>query len=233
MKDVHFVACSRGRKQDTDLYRSLSWLGIPYVYFFENNREGLADRYNAVLDEVGAADLILVFAHDDILMNDPAVGNKLNAAIERGHTVVGLAGSSSFRVSRGDAVTMWMQPPPENWSGLVRHRLPNAQMSFTRYGDVPKRCVVLDGLFLAVYPPRLGRVRFDRQFAFHFYDLDFCLAAHHSGLSLTTTDVGVIHHSGGAYGSQAFKEAQRRFRRKWGESTHSVAETPPALLREG
>jgi GT2 family glycosyltransferase len=231
MKDVLFVACTRGRKEDTDLYRSLSRLGVEAVRVFENNRDGLPARYNAVLDEVGPADRILAFVHDDVVIDDAATAAKLTTAVERGATVVGLAGSSAFRVSRSDPVTMWLQPPPENWSGAVRHRLPSGEIGLSRntwYGVTPKPCVVLDGLFLAVYPPRLGKVRFDRQFAFHFYDLDFCLAAHHAGLSLSTTDVGVIHLSGGAYGSQAFLEAQRRFRRKWGESVHAVAAPEPS-----
>jgi uncharacterized protein YchJ len=87
----------------------------------------------------------------------------------------------------------------------------------------------MDGLFLAVHPPSLNGVRFDEQFQFHFYDLDFCLAAAKAGVLLATTSVEVIHAagSGDGYGSPSFKEAQSRFCAKWGNVRIAVDEPAP------
>jgi len=108
----------------------------------------------------------------------------------------------------------------------------------TVYGPTPKRCVVLDGLFLAVDIGKIGQGRFDEQLAFHFYDLDFCLAAHRAGLILGTTNVYVTHRSGGNLSSPAFKAAQTAFRAKWKAGEYRIdAPQPllqghPPLLRE-
>jgi hypothetical protein len=219
VRDLAFVCCTRGRKEATDLHRSLTALGTGGVTFVENNRVGLSARYNAVLDANRDADRILVFVHDDVVLDDPAAREKLNAAVDGGAAVVGLAGTAAFRISRLDPVTMWLQrrPPHPDLSGRVRHRFPDGRVGMSVYGPVGNRCVVMDGLFLAVHPRRLGAVRFDEQFAFHFYDLDFCLAVNQAGLVLATAGIGAIHASGGNYGSEAFLDAQSRFRDKWGE----------------
>jgi hypothetical protein len=229
MKELLLVSCTRGAKEDTALHRSLGVLGPVDVRFFEHNREGLSARYNAVLDAERDADRIVVFVHDDVTLDDPAMRAKLNAALARGYAVSGLAGQSTFTIDHTNPIIMWMQRPYRTLSGKVRHRLADGSIVVSDYGPVPRRCVVMDGLFLAVHPPGLRGVRFDEQFAFHFYDLDFCLAAAKAGVVLGTTDVGVIHAagSGDGYGSPLFKEAQAKFCAKWGDVRIAIDEPVP------
>src|SRR6266851_3268613 len=56
------------------------------------------------------------------------------------------------------------------------------------FGETPVPCGLLDGLFLAVNTEHVLRsgARFDSQFMFHFYDLDFCRTSRQKGLSLGT-----------------------------------------------
>lgn len=216
MKDLYFVSCTTGRKEETVLYPSLVKLGTDRFQFFEENRAGLATCYNRVLDERSGRDEIVVFVHDDVTIGDLFIREKLNAAVGAlGFAIVGLAGTSSFHLLLDQRVTKWLQPPREALTGAVEHALPGNANCWSMYGPTPRRCVVLDGLFLAVDRARLGPVRFDEQFAFHFYDLDFCLTAHRAGLLLGTTNVYVNHQSHGSYNSPAFFATQDKFRAKW------------------
>ena len=223
MNEPLFVCCTRGSKEDTDLYRSLRKLGADRSVFFEHNRNGLPSCYNSVLDEKFGRDEVVVFVHDDVTIGDLFVREKLaNAFEELGYGIAGLAGTSDFKITANLEVISWLQPPPEARSGAVEHQLAGMPAVMDVYGPTPKRCVVLDGLLLAVDLRKAGFLRFDEQFAFHFYDLDFCLAAHRAGLTLGTVNVYVTHKSDGGYLSDAFKQAQTVFRAKWKAGQYRV-----------
>ena len=215
MKKLSVVSCTRGRKEETDLYHSLRKLGTSCFVFIENNRNGLSTCYNRILDERAGRDEIVIFVHDDVTIGDLFLQEKITTAFdERNYAIAGLAGTSDFKIPPDLGTIFWLQPPAEAWSGAVEHHIGGSTI-MTVYGPTPKRCVVLDGLFLAVDIGKIGQVRFDEQLAFHFYDLDFCLAAHRAGLILGTTNVYVTHRSGGNLSSPAFKAAQTAFRAKW------------------
>ncbi len=222
MRDLLFVSCTRGRAEETDLFHSLQKLGIEDSCFFENNQKSLPGCYNAVLDDCAGTDVIIVFAHDDVRIGDVFLREKLADAFgKQGYAIAGLAGSSQFNTNPDDPLTKWCQPPDSAWSGAVEHDLPGGLKYMTSYGPTPRRCVVLDGLFLAVDNTQIGTLRFDEQFAFDFYDVDFCLRAHCTGLALGTTDIYVNHRSAGI-ASASYHQAQQKFRAKWGSQHYEV-----------
>jgi GT2 family glycosyltransferase len=219
VKEVFFVSCTRGRKEETALYRSLQKLGTDRYRFFEDNRDGLPARYNLVLDERKAHNEIVVCVHDDVVIGDLFIVEKLNDAVGRlGCAVVGVAGSPNFAIDLSAPVTMWMYPPMDELSGAVEYAMPDKTSVWNVFGPTPRPCVVLDGMFLALASSKIGNLRFDEQFTFHFYDLDFCLAAHAAGLVLGTTNIYTSHSSPGGYSGQQFLEAQAKFRAKWSKS---------------
>jgi GT2 family glycosyltransferase len=221
-RDLLFVSCTRGRAEDTDLFRSLQKLGIEDAWFFEGNENGLPACYNTVLDECAGTDVIVVFAHDDVTIGDAFLREKLAAAFERqGYAIAGVAGSSQFNTNPDDPLTKWCQPPDSTWSGAVEHDLPGGLKYMTSYGPTPCRCVVLDGLFLAVDNKQIGALRFDEQFAFDFYDVDFCLQAHCAGLALGTIGIYANHRSAGI-AAASYHEAQQLFRTKSGNQHYKV-----------
>ena len=216
MKSLSFVSCTMGRKEDTVLFRSLTKLGTENYRFYEQNRTGLSTCYNQILSERAGRNEIVVFLHDDVTVGDLFIHEKLHdATTSLGFAIVGLAGTSSFNLQLDKPVTMWLQPPQQNLSGAVEHSAGGGACQMSAYGPTPRRCVVMDGLFLAVDLSQIGGVRFDEQFEFHFYDLDFCLTAHRAGLVLGTTNVYVNHQSGGSYNTPAFQATQEKFRAKW------------------
>jgi hypothetical protein len=216
VRELFIVSCTRGRKEETDLYRSLRKLGTDRFLFMENNRKGLSTCYNCILDERASRDEIVIFVHDDVTIGDLFLREKMTEAFdEHDYAIAGLAGTSDFNIHPNLGAISWLQPPPEACSGAVEHHMPGNSAMMNVYGPTPRRCVVLDGLFLAIDPRKIGHIRFEEQLAFHFYDLDFCLTAHQAGLILGTVNVYVTHRSGGSYSSQAFREAQTAFRAKW------------------
>jgi GT2 family glycosyltransferase len=225
VRDVIVFSCTRGRKESTALYKSLVRHGIDCWEFAENNTLGLPVRYNRFLDERAGKDAIAVLAHDDLSIEDVFVRDKLCAGAES-FAVQGLAGAVSLDLEQLAPQTMWTRAPREHLSGAVEHSLPNGMSFWSSYGPVPRRCVVLDGVLLAIDLARIGNVRFDERFSFHFYDLDFCLAAQQSSLAIGTVNVHAHHHSAGDFTSSGFFEAQTRFREKWCPLLGSVVALP-------
>jgi Glycosyltransferase like family len=223
LRDLLFVSCTRGRAEQTDLFRSLQRLGVEDSFFFESNESGLPACYNTVLNDYAGRDVIIVFAHDDVTIGDIFLHEKLTYAFEgRGYAIAGVAGSSQFNTSPDDPKTKWCQQPDSAWSGAVEHALQGGMKYMTSYGPTPRRCVVLDGLFMAVDTKQIGNLRFDEQFAFDFYDVDFCLSAHCAGLALGTIGI-YVHHRSAGIASAAFYQAQQKFRAKWGDQHYEVA----------
>lgn len=219
-RELAFCSCTRGAKEGTDLFLSLEALGLSAcAEFVEWNERGLATRYNAFLDAHAGRDAIVVFAHDDVAIEDPFVREKLVRGACR-FAVQGLAGASSFNLQLGSPQTIWLRAPAEALSGAVEHVLSATETFWSSYGPVPRRCVVLDGLFLAVDLLKVGSVRFDETFDFDFYDLDFCLAAHEAGLALGTVNVHARHRSGGSFSGARYQERQESFRAKWLGRSH-------------
>jgi GT2 family glycosyltransferase len=87
----------------------------------------------------------------------------------------------------------------------------------SNFGPTGRRVRLLDGLLLAAHSKTLNdhQLRFDEQFSFHFYDMDFCRQAEVLGLTMGTFAMSVVHESGGNFKSDAWSDAYRRYIAKW------------------
>jgi GT2 family glycosyltransferase len=107
----------------------------------------------------------------------------------------------------------------ENFSGVVGHGegLPQLRQ-LSIYGPPGLPVKLLDGLFLAVRSSMLSKheLRFDPQFDFHFYDMDFCRQAEMRGLRMGTCPISVVHRSAGQLGTPAWSAGYARYLRKYG-----------------
>jgi len=77
----------------------------------------------------------------------------------------------------------------------------------------------MDGVFLAARVSSLldRNVRFDEQFPFHFYDVDFCRTATAAGLKLGTWPIAISHASSGIFGSPEWHKYKFMYFQKWPE----------------
>jgi GT2 family glycosyltransferase len=76
---------------------------------------------------------------------------------------------------------------------------------------------LLDGVMLACRSEDLFNhdLRFDEQFDFHFYDLDFCRQAELRGLRMGTWRISVVHEGVGDMRTASWKNGYRKYLDKW------------------
>ena len=184
---------------------------------FENSR-GLSDVYNGAIEAADASEY-LVFVHDDVWIEDFYFADRVIEGL-RHFDVVGVAGTTT----RYPGQTAWWfvngKPDARRFlSGGIGHG--NAPMSkVTFYGLLPARCELMDGVLLATKRDTLrsSAVRFDSQFTFHFYDIDFCRSARAAGLGLGTWPISMTHRSkGDITAPDLWDAASRAYLAKWGD----------------
>jgi GT2 family glycosyltransferase len=216
---LKFVYCSKSKDEmETKTGQSLARLskvvdGFSTQIFLDNSR-GLSECYNEAIEETLNEEPIdaIVFLHDDIEINDMYLADKLQEGFEN-FDILGLAGCCGRWELKSPVV--WNNSDPKAWSGAVAHHQKGLTW-MTPFGAVPHACVLLDGLFLAVKGSELENLRFDPQFDFHHYDLDFCLTAKQAGLKLGTTPIWVTHQSIGDWRSDPnWRVNELKFIRKW------------------
>lgn len=214
--DIYFVTATKkshdefwGTSNLAKFLRKAKLADQTYVAY--NNGIGLPDIYNHGI--LNSPSDYVVCVHDDVVIEDIFWAEKLEEGFEK-FDILGLAGASNVTIK---SPAMWhLMSERNSWSGAVNHEVPNqpGKVFATNFGVAPQRCLIMDGLFLAVNRPRLldKGVMFNPKFKFHHYDIDFCLQANAAGLSMTTIPLHVTHASGGeSAGSEAWKESEKLF----------------------
>jgi protein O-GlcNAc transferase len=203
-----FLGCSltRLRKMGIDLDLRIVFRNPPTI--------GLSDLYNRAIEQ-DRSDRPMLLVHDDVSIEDIFVDEKISLAL-REFDVIGTAGGDPPVRSPG-----WYNPQ-WNPSGSVGHADRNQLDSVLRpqltyYGQSPRVCNVIDGHFMALIPATIARsvARFDPQFTYNHYDLDFCRSARRAGLRVGTWPIWVVHGSGGGYQTKAWSESAQRYGAKY------------------
>lgn len=228
MKHLHIVSASAKsvsdfkdtlhskfvEKNETDIHDT--WISTTEIC---NNSESLASVYNEQIIDSFNKKRILVFVHDDVIIEDLYLHEKLNEAMER-FDIVGLAGIKAPITIKSPA--LWhLLGHPSQYSGSVAHFDKDGIKRFmTTYGPSPERVVLLDGLFIAINTERILEkgLLFDENnpAKFHYYDLNFCLQANKLGLKLGTWPIWVTHKSHGLeQPTEDWKKGQDYFLNKW------------------
>ncbi len=171
--------------------------------FITENEKGLPKVYNDhFTKKIANKHDIVIFCHDDLYIDDTKLRGKLYKSmfIDK-YDIVGLAGASTCTISP-ETPTLWhLMSDRSTWSGTVFHPHGNEtnQVMSTTYGPTPQRCLVLDGLFLAVNIKRARETgwRFNENFSFHHYDIAASLDANEKKMKLGTCMIHAIHDSPG------------------------------------
>jgi len=186
-----------------------------------NNTLGLSTVFNQAIEQADDR-AILVFVHDDVWIDEANFVDTLIAGLAH-FDVIGVAGNKRRLPNQPawlftDTALTW--DDDEYLSGKVWHG-PHAFGEDKFYGEVPAACELLDGVFLAVRKSVLNaaHVRFDPQFDFHLYDIDFCRSARVAGLSLGTWAIKLTHQSKGAFGSPHWAQKCQLYFNKWESNT--------------
>jgi len=198
-----------------------SFLEILELRLFTENSVGLPQLYNQAINEAKDNPAILVFIHDDVHLSDYFWSDHLINGL-REFQILGLAGNKR-RVPRQPAWAFiddkFTWDVRENLSGVVGHGMGFPCNNLSVFGAPRQEVKLLDGLLVAAYSHTLLNhgIFFDERFDFHFYDLDFCRQAESKGVTMGTYPISVVHESGGAFGTPAWRSAYEQYLQKWGE----------------
>ena len=217
MKKILVVTCSKTDGKQSQLVQSLSEMKDDVTLVINaNNTSGLSKAYNKQLtpDNLIKHDIVL-FIHDDVYIDDLKLKGKLYTAINQlKYDIIGLAGASKKKTRKP---CLWHRmSEPKDWSGAVSHPLDNhSRLAVTTFGPWPSRCLVLDGLFLAVNLRRVLEAgwKFNEAFKYHHYDIAACLDANKLKLTLGTYPIWVTHNSPGLrdINDKSFQQSQDIF----------------------
>lgn len=175
-----------------------------------NNKTGLSELYNQSLKDSSAD--IIIFMHDDYLLQDSMAFKKLIKAHEI-FDIVGLAGATTQDYSdiyTGDGreyPLVWhlRKQKPEDARGIVNHFIPHgfnnmsAHVNAAYFGPTPSEVLVIDGLFISVNKSKVDFELFDNEFSFHFYDMAMCVRAKQNNLKIGVWPIFGIHYGLGEF----------------------------------
>ena len=218
---ILFVSCTKEKRlEDTILGRDI----IAQRKFFDrdvevkmvfDNTSPLHTVYNRFFQEK-YRDYCVVFIHDDVELNIMATVYELHRSMVD-NDIVGVAGAT--KISNFAAPALWhLMAGSGNLSGAVAHGTDKSMNHafMTSFGVYPQRCLLLDGVFLAVKISSVLKsdARFDESnpAVAHFYDLDFCLSANDNKLKMTTWPIYITHRS---HGLESLDDSQWNAAQKW------------------
>jgi hypothetical protein len=183
-------------------------------FVFTDNQRGLSECYNEILNNSEHQDKVVLFVHDDVVLEDLFLYEKLTNSP---YSITGLAGAKTFD-KRANMLAWHLSAPKEDYVGEVTHVKSDSTVWTTVFGPTTSRALILDGLFLSCKISDLKQksLEFDDDFKFHFYDIAFCLKANEKKVSCGVLPIRAIHHGlGDSMLTPQWSEANIKFKEKY------------------
>ena len=177
---------------------------------------GLPFLYNQAAETAASEGRILITVHDDLAIVDLYFWEKIALALDE-FSVVGLCGCQT---PENEAHTAWFSSTaiPSGQIGTCLKDSEEAVLTcnLASFGQSPCKSVEMDGVFLAFDPAKVP-TRFDPDFRYHHYDVDFTLRAHRGGYRCGTWPIFTVHvsNSGDGYQSRSWRDSSEIFIEKW------------------
>ena len=191
---VSVVYCTRESKPEHSEHL-MKMFGYPKVEILEyvNKGEGLTKYYQKGLDESKYD--IVVFLHDDILLETKQVAKKLTKLYEKNpeYGILGVAGTKYL-----SETGRWWEKRDRMY-GRVYHTHEGKKWLSSYSDDLGNRleeAITVDGVFFSVHKKRLKKGFNKDVKGFHFYDIDFCFSNYLEGVKVGVhTNIKVNHMS--------------------------------------
>lgn len=160
------------------------------------NGKTISEAYNEILKEARYETVLLI--HDDVEIIGSADGMFVEDVIAKlffENKEYGIIGLAPRGILERDIIQR--TTAPEYFFQEVDYAA-GTLMSY-EYGEIEpysfklKEDAMVDGMFLAVRRDRIKK-SFDEKFAFHFYDIDFCLANYLEGVKVGVTKAVYVRH---------------------------------------
>jgi len=215
MSSKVLIASATSKKDETEthLFKSLEdHVEDIDLIIKTDNKKGLCQVYNEILDAEGDKYDAIIFCHDDVTIDSNNFVDRTLTGLQT-YDVVGVAGGS--KIKKNTPILWHLMTDKMTHSGIVFHpHHEYKEFCFpTTFGPRPKEVAVLDGVYLSVKPKTLfeKEIKFDENIkGFHHYDIKFSIDCKLAGLSLGTLDINIIHQSPGldVY-DDAFKDSEK------------------------
>jgi len=212
---ISVVYCTREHNpQHIEHLKKSSGLKDIEVIEYINHGEPLTKFYNKGLSE--SKNNILVFCHDDIILNTNNWGKKLlNHFNNSDYGILGVAGTTDL----SDSGRWW--DDNTKMLGQVRHQHEGRSWDSiycSNFGEKILQSVIVDGLFFVVNKERL-KSNFDDLFkGFHFYEIDFCFNNHLNNVKVgVMSNIRITHKSIGMT-NQEWEDNRKQFVEKYKEN---------------
>jgi hypothetical protein len=195
LNNYHFVVATQNNQENFTKNSPICLFldkteNMPNSTILYENKTGLTKLYNSFITQENA-DKKIIFIHDDVLIEDVFLFEKLDVAFEK-YDIVGLAGTKKCDVTKPPA---WhLMSERQDHVGEVAHSKDKVYWT-TVFGPTDSRALIIDGLFMAVSVKKLleTNTRFDENFDFHHYDITFCLNANKNKLKIGVYPIKVTH----------------------------------------
>jgi hypothetical protein len=189
------------------------------VRLFEENSIGLSELYNLVIEEAKESPSLLIFMHDDVLINDFFWTQRIYDGLKN-FDIVGVVGNTRRSNGQPGWIMTNLNGTLDDFkylSGAIGQGSKFPPEKLDVFGPSGLECKLMDGVFLAAYSETLhaSGLRFDPAYKFHFYDIDFCRSAEMLNLKMGTIPLSIVHASYGGL-DQAWLDAYQRYLKKWG-----------------
>jgi hypothetical protein len=175
------------------------------------NKTSLTKIYNSFITKENQ-DKKIIFVHDDVLIEDVFLFEKLDVAFEK-YDIVGLAGAKKCDITKPPA---WhLMSERQDHVGEVAHSKDKVYWT-TVFGPTDSRALIIDGLFIAVSVKKLleTNTRFDENFDFHHYDITFCLNANKNKLKIGVYPIKVTHFGlGDSMNTEEWMQSSLKFQK--------------------
>lgn len=189
------------------------------IVTYLNNTTGLSELYNKTLNEYRNSDYsYIVFLHNDLIFSN--LKQFLIEIISENKPIMGLAGCTDAP-RYGISPMAWNTIGANKQAGEVWHKI-NKDMPIVknRYSGIPKAypVITIDGLCIILNSEAIAneQLKFDSNFTFDFYDMDFCFTAATLGIKCAIINAPVIHYSvGNGILNDRYKHLEAIFRKKW------------------
>ena len=212
------IICSITKKKDardTILFKSLQKIKIEFYIETNNTTKGLSKFYNECMELYSHKDAI-IFIHDDVDIINCDLDYQLTEAFKQ-YDVVGVAGCVNPKIIEKN-LWHWMASDIKNCRGIAGHPYDEKSFHVTAFGPTPSRVAIVDGVFIAINPKKINGsgTKFDEQFTFHHYDIDFSLTCNRNGHKIGVYPILINHQSPGLKDfNQTWNDSNQKFITKW------------------
>jgi hypothetical protein len=178
---------------------------------------GLCEYYNKCLDDYGKTCDYMILVHDDVDFINMDLAYQIEEGMKK-YDILGVAGCIDPQIKDDN---LWhLMSDRSKLRGFAGHPCSNNPEEFyiTVFGASPNRVAMIDGVVMILNCKRVleTNTRFDENYMFHHYDLDFSIQCNLNKLKIGTWPILINHSSPGLREMHdGWKKSNEYFKNKW------------------